>query len=454
MVELLLLMTLTPAQPDSVGPDTLRDPTKPVPRVRESTSNPILHWNTLALEAIRQARTPPPLAARNLAILHAALFDTLNTLSPRYRSYRVALRALEPIDADAALASCAARVLSELYPRQARTFDRELQTALAGIPVSRPRTLGIGLGRYVADRLLQGRCDEEYDRVESSRPSREEGVWRPTPPGYAPALLPNYGRVKPFGLEDPSTIKLTPPPQLSSKEFQKDLQEVRSLGALDSVTRSAEQAIIAWFWNDGPGTCTPPGHWNQIAQIVVVQKQTSRIDTARIFALLNLALADAAILCWDGKYRYRLWRPVTALRQNEPDWLPLLDTPAFPAYPSGHSTFSGAAATILGQLFGSDEVEFTVGSEGIPGTERTYQGFWEAAHETGRSRIYGGIHYECDNREGLALGKRIAQEILRRRLLPRHTDTPESPLLEGDAIPRPLPKGPESNTASSLRERP
>jgi hypothetical protein len=461
MHALMLLVILAPAQEGSA---------KPPPRAREEITDAVLDWNRLALDAIREARTAPPLAARNLAILHTALFDTVNTIDPEYQPFRVALRATENIHTAAAVAACGQRVLSELYPAQARTFDLALQLTLSEIPAGRARTLGVGLGRHVADRILAWRRDDGHDRPATYRATLDVGVWRPTPPGYAAALLPRYGETPLFGVRDRKAIRFAPPPELAGKELAKDLQEVKWLGGRDSVVRTAEESIIAWFWEGGSGTCTPPGHWNQIAREVAGNKGLSLRENARLFALLNLALADAAIFCWECKYRYRLWRPVTAIRLSETapvrDWAPLLDTPPFPSYTSGHSTFSGAGAAILAKFFNSDGVEFTVGSDGFPGAERSFKGFWEAAREAGRSRIFGGIHYECDHREGLALGKAIAEEIFRTRLLPPEdatrpsgADRPRTPGLrraepkEGTP-PRPLPKGPDSNTASSRRERP
>ncbi len=456
MHALLLLVAVAPTHQTPATPDKAD---KPVPRVREERSDAVLDWNALALDAIREAKTAPPIAARNLAILHAALFDTVNTIYRDNEPYRVRLRAVEPIDPDAAVAACGQRVLSELYPAQARRFDVALQKALADIPAGRPRTLGIGLGRYVADRILAWRRDDGHDRPAEYRLSADAGVWRPTPPQYADALLPRYGETATFGVRDRKAIRFAPPPELAGRDFAKDLAEVKALGGRDSLSRTAEESIIAWFWNDGAGTCTPPGHWNQIARVASAQKRLTLPENARLFALLNMALADAGIFCWDCKYRYRLWRPVTAIRLSDAatarDWAPLLDTPPFPSYTSGHSTFSGAAATILSRYFNSDRVEFSVGSDGFPGAERSFKGFWEAAREAGRSRIYGGIHYECDNREGLALGKAIAEEVYRIQLAPSDdTRGPRRAEPREGLAPRPLLKGPDSQTATYRRERP
>jgi hypothetical protein len=445
MLHLILIVALAPSQEGTVGPD------RPAPR--EKLADPIVEWNELALEGIRQARTAPPLAARNLAILHAALFDTVNAIDGQpYTPYLFDRIAVRPMGHEVAVAACGYEVLTALYPEQESLFARAFGRVLASTGPSEPRRLGRQLGEHVGRQAVAARRDDGHDRRGEYRFTLDLGVWRPTPPGYDPALLPDYGKVRRFALPEKFVLKYPPPPELASEEFRADLAEVRALGGLDSKTRTASQTLTAHFWNDGPGTCTPPGHWNQIARAAIADVPLEITRKARLFALLNLALADAAVACWDCKYRYRLWRPVTALRLAEPGWTPLLVTPAFPSYTSGHSTFSGAAATVLTDVVGKEGVEFTVGSDGVPGTERSYKGFWEAAHEAGRSRVYGGIHYECDNREGLALGVRVAEEILRTRLLPP-ADPTRPRRSPGDGA-RPLPRGPDTNTASARRDRP
>lgn len=441
MLHLMLLVALAPSQEGTVGPD--RSP--PIsPRLeKERRSDPIVAWNELALDAIRSARTPPPLAARHLAMLHAAIFDTVNAIDGQpYTPYLFDRIAVRPMNHEVAVAACGAEVLSALYPDQAVTFIRARARTLTTVEAGEARRLGDGLGRFVGRQMVAARQHDGHDTPSFYRGGLDRGVWRPTPPNYDCPLLPGLGKSKRFGISDKTVVKFQAPPALDSDEFVKDLAEVRAIGELHSATRTAGQTLIAQFWNDGPGTATPPGHWNQIARAAIADRPMEITQKARVFALLNLALADAAIVCWDCKYHYKLWRPVTALRRVDPSWTPLLNTPAFPSYTSGHSTFSGAAATILGDVLGKDEVEFTVGSDGVPGTDRTYKGFLEAAREAGRSRIYGGIHYECDNQEGLALGARVSEEILRTRLRP-----PADPT-------RPLPRGTDTNTASARRDRP
>lgn len=213
------------------------------------------------------------------------------------------------------------------------------------------------------------------------------------------------------------------------------------LGGLSSLQRTADQTDIALFWADGGGTATPPGHWNQIVADLILEQGGTLVDRARAFALLNLALADAGIASWDAKYTYELWRPIDAIRDGnldpnaataaDPAWAPLLRTPPFPTYTSGHSTFSGAADAVLTHLFG-DHVTFTSRSDSHSGftqrplaasqvRTRSFASFSQAAEEAGRSRIYGGIHFEFDNEAGLASGRALGQFVVDNIGLPRRT---------------------------------
>jgi len=199
-------------------------------------------------------------------------------------------------------------------------------------------------------------------------------------------------------------------------------------GVTTPTSRTPEQTTIAQFWADGVGTETPPGHWNQIAEDVARARGTTLVQNARLFALLDLALADAAIVAWDCKYVFNYWRPVTAIRNADTDgnpdtsqdatWTPLLVTPNFPSYTSGHSTFSSAGAAVLGNFFGTDNVSFTTGSDFLPGVRRTFPSFSAAAVEAGQSRIYGGIHFQFDNQDGLTSGHELGDYVTRNFLTP------------------------------------
>jgi hypothetical protein len=414
-------------QEDSEKSDFRDDPTKP-PRVRVARLDAVLRWNEVALDAIRAERTPPPMAARTLAMMHGAVADAVNSIYQTHRPYRVRLVATEPAEPEAAAAAAAHRVLRAAYPRRAARLDAALESSLAAVADGKAKKQGILIGRHVADRMIAWRRTDGTDRRASHPGARVVGVWRPTLPNYAPALYPQWPAVTTFSGLKTSQFRPAPPPELTSEEYARDFNEVKRLGGLKSRKRTAEQTIIAWFWDDGAGTCTPPGHWNLIARAVALEQQTSLAENARAFALLNIALADAGIVCWDCKYRFRLWRPITAIREADRDgndatvpdrtWDSLLATPPFPSYTSGHSTFSGAGSAVLAEVFGSDGIAFTVGTDGLPGTRRRYRTFSQAADEAGKSRIYGGIHYECDNREGLAAGRALAREVVRSLLRP------------------------------------
>jgi membrane-associated phospholipid phosphatase len=388
----------------------------------------VLRWNEITLQAIKADRTPPPKAARNLAAVHVAVYDAVNAITRTHRPFRAHVAAPEGASPESAAAAAAHRVLIDLYPARKERFDRALAATLAELPDGAGRDEGVRLGREVAEKVLAWRRGDGSDREARHPLGRGVGVWRPTPPGFRPPLLPGWSAVAPFAVTSGEQFRPKPPPELSSAAYVESFNEVKALGARDSRTRTAEQTLIALFWADGDGTVTPPGHWNRIAQDVARQRGTGLAENARLFALLNVCLADAGVCCWECKFKYDLWRPVTAVRDADLDgnpdterqagWRPLLTTPPFPSYTSGHSTFSGAAAAALAEFFGTDAVRFSTTSEGAPGERRSFDGFWAAAQEAGRSRIYGGIHYEFDNSAGLNMGRDIARHVARNFFLP------------------------------------
>ncbi|HYE21019.1 MAG TPA: phosphatase PAP2 family protein [Tepidisphaeraceae bacterium] len=398
----------------------------------------VLDWNDQTLAAIRVAKTNPPVASRNLAIVHLALFDAVNAIERKFDSYlpqnAAADKKVKPskVDPTAAAAAAAHRALSALYPTLAAQFDAALTASLATVKDGPAETAGVALGRATADRLLAARAADGSAATVPHTPGTGPADWQPTAPAFAPALLPQWGAVDPFALAAPDQFRPAPPPAITSRAFARSFDQVKSLGSATSPARTADQTQIALFWADGAGTATPPGHWNVIAQDVADQRRTTRdlADTARLFALLNAGLADAAIACWDAKYAFDLLRPITAVRNAaadgnpltlaDPAWSPLIATPPFPSYTSGHSTFSAAAATILSSFFGTDRVTFTTTSDGLAGVTRTFKSFSAAAAEAGLSRIYGGIHYDFDNTAGQECGEQIGKLVTRTLLQPDH----------------------------------
>ncbi|HEY7120060.1 MAG TPA: vanadium-dependent haloperoxidase, partial [Tepidisphaeraceae bacterium] len=230
--------------------------------------------------------------------------------------------------------------------------------------------------------------------------------------------------VTPFVIKRGDQFKPPAPPKITSKQFTDDFARLQAIGASDSTTRTADQTQIALFWADGAGTATPPGHWNVIAQEIGAARHNTLAENARMLAMLDAALADAGIAAWDAKFTYNYVRPVTAIRnaaddgnpatQADPNWTPLIVTPPFPSYVSGHSTFSAAAAAALAGFFGTDRITFTSTSDAMPGVTRTFTRLSDAAAEAGISRIYGGIHWDFDNQAGLALGKALGRYVAKR----------------------------------------
>jgi hypothetical protein len=386
----------------------------------------ITYWNGVMLDAIRTGATPPPKASRGLAMMHTAMFDAVNSVKGHYAPYHERIATTATASLEAASAQAAHDVLSSLYPSQQATFDTKLTNRLNLIAAGADKTAGITLGQSAAQSILTLRSNDKSNLVVPYVPGTDPGDWRPTPPAYASALLPNWPLVTPWTLSSGSQLRdPVGPPSLTSAAYAAAFNEVKEIGALNSATRTADQTDIAKFWADGAGTATPPGHWNMIATGVSQGEGLSLEENSRLFAQLNLAMADAAIICWDQKYASDFWRPVTAIREantdNNPDtaqdatWTPLLITPPFPSYTSGHSTFSGAASTILEGWFGTNYA-FTTSAEGFVVADRSFSSFAAAADEAGVSRIYGGIHYSFDNLNGLAAGRTLGAHVFATQL--------------------------------------
>jgi hypothetical protein len=318
----------------------------------------VTDWNETALQSIRAEKAPPPKAARALAILHASIYDAVNGIAQTHAHYLVPGRPAGVASPEAAASAAGRFVVARLFPAQQATADAAHQRILAALPNSAEKNAGVHWGEWVANIIVGARAtDGADDAALPYTPKAVPGEWVPTPPSNAPALAPGWAGVTCFAMNDAAQFRPVMPPVLSSANYAFDFNLTKQLGAKNSTERTAEQTGIAQFWADGPGTVTPPGHWNQIAREVAAQRGLSLAENARLFALLNIAEADAAILCWDCKYFVKYWRPITAIRQADTDgnpatekdaaWEPLIATPPFPEYTSGHSTFSSAAATVL-----------------------------------------------------------------------------------------------------------
>ncbi len=401
-----------------------------------ASADVVTDWNTLALQAIRISNTPPPAAARNLAILHVSIYDAVNGIRRTHKPYFVTATGPASASRQAAAAAAARRVLIDLYPSLQSEIETQYLNSVRGLPNTSGTIEGVAWGVFVASTILQSRSSDGSSNTVVHTSGTQPGQWRPTISFggvVRPALLPQWGFVRPFALTVGTQFRPPAAPPLSSPEYAEELNMVRALGAVGSTTRTREQTEVAQFWGYGPGSATPPGHWNQVAQALGRDRhhtadnehgrstRDSMAENARLYALLNIALADAAIISWDCKYVFNYWRPITAIQEANSDgnpateedrgWMPLLATPPFPEYTSGHSSFSGAAAVVLAYFFGSDRIRFSVGSDDLPGVRRSYRSFSEAARESGISRVYGGIHFMSANIHGLSTGAAVGMYV-------------------------------------------
>lgn len=385
-------------------------------------------WNEEMIQAFRSEVTAPCLGARHLAILHAAMHDTVNACAPRFAMYRPtpaecrpsaesADRLRDPAQVALAAAAAAHEVAQALAPARKAEFDRLLTQHLGVSSADSVQREAILFGRGIASRLLRERADDGASTTTHYVPDPELGQWRRTDPTFRPPEAPHWGGVRPFVLGKASQFRPPPVPAPTSMEFMALRSELQRLGGRDSVERTAEQTLIARFWSDFSYTSTPPGHWNEILRSLSIREGLDLHSSARAFFLVNLAMADAGIAVWDAKYFYNTWRPITAIHQSQgtKDWQPLLNTPPHPEYPSGHSGFSGAAAGVLMAIFPNRPPgwSFSVSSDTVKDATRTFTSFEECALECSMSRIYGGIHFRPACEQGLILGYKIAHEVLR-----------------------------------------
>jgi hypothetical protein len=374
----------------------------------------VTDWNTTALNAIKAGATPPPFASRALAIMHTAMYDANNAVTKSRQSYLPIPSAAAGASREAAVAQAARDVLVGLFPAQAATFDAKLADHLGGIAPGQSRNDGVSLGTTVATNFLSHRANDGSASPTPWTPGNQATSWKPTGAQSVPQFN-QFCFVQPWTMSSSSQFRQAAPPQPGSAEYIAAYNEVKLKGQNTSLDRTPEETEIAKFWAAGSGTVTPPGLWNNIAQNVATAHGATFDDNLRTFALLNLATADAAVSAWDMKFVYDYYRPVTAIRlTDDATWTPLITTPQFQAYSSGHSTFSAASAAVLAGIYGDStafSLTVTDPSLGLNNVTRSFNGFSQAADEAGMSRIYGGIHWQFDNAAGLTSGRLVGEQV-------------------------------------------
>ncbi len=390
--------------------------------------NPAIEWNRTLLSIVRTPGAQPPTihSTRNFAILHAAIFDAVNNIDRTFKPYEVRLSHVSRrASAQAAADQAAHDVLISIYPSFAASLDSELQQDLEQIPHGRDKADGIEVGQAVAAAILALRSgDGSAVTPPPLVPTTQPGSYQLTPPNFAPADFIQWANVTPFALAHANEFRPGPPPELASDEYTRSFLEVKSLGFINSAVRTPDQTQIGQFWNGNI-----QDFWNEIAQTAALEHRLDLAQSAHLFALLNISLADTVIAFFEAKYTYKLWRPVTAIQmaaiddnaQTEPDpgWLPLsTKTAPDPSYPGAHSAISAAAAEVL-RLYLGGRITFDVTSESLAGTTRHFTSFSEAADEAGLSRIYAGQHFRFDHIAGKRLGRQVADSVLFTILHPR-----------------------------------
>jgi hypothetical protein len=424
----------------------------------------VLEWNRMALDAMvndsylgsSAKQAGPDRASRALAIVQGAVYDAVNSIDGSYDPYLIKVKAPKGASLDAAAAQAAHDALVALYPDFQPQLDAKLADDLAEIGDFNARYAGVQVGQTVAAAILTARANDGSNAPMHYDLNPKLGTWRPDPlhPSQMP-VGPEWGSVTPFALLSTTSVNIPPPPKLISQQYADAFNEVKLYGG-DGVTtptiRTAEQTEIGIFWGyDGsPGLSTPPRFYNQIAETIAVQQGNSVVQNARMFALINFSMADAGIACWNNKYDYEVWRPVTGIRAGDldgnpntvgdPNWLPLGApndngggtnfTPPFPAYASGHATFGAALFETMTKFYGTNNISFTIGSDefngitkdqnGIvrPVVTRSFTSFSQAAEENGQSRIYLGIHWSFDKEQGIKQGTKIADIVFGNYLKP------------------------------------
>src|SRR6266404_8763651 len=258
----------------------------------------VTEWNNAALDAIRAGHTPPPIASRSLSILHVSIYDAVNGIDRTHEPYLVQSEVPASALREAAASAAAHEALVNLFPAAASSFETLYAAILAAIPDGPQKTAGIVWGEFVANQILAARANDGSNAIVQPPGCNGPGVWIPTPPAFLPYLLPQWGFVVPFAMTSSSQFRPPGPPSLDSQQYAADYEEVKQLGAAVGSTRTADQTEIALFWADGAGTETPPGNWNSIAQIISGARGNTLEENARLFALLNIAMADSAICAW------------------------------------------------------------------------------------------------------------------------------------------------------------
>jgi hypothetical protein len=374
----------------------------------------VTDWNAYAGNALAvTARLSPTAASVHMAMVQGAIYDAVNGIDRSHQSYLV-LPAAQPWDSmNAAAATAAYRILLNIVPAQQAVLEPLYQASLAAVPDGPSKDGGIAAGEAAAAAMIAARTDDGRFGSFRFTAGFTPGAWRPDLPLFASDPFAWVAYVKPFLIESPSQFRSDGPNALASDAYAADFAEVKAIGARDSSSRTPDQTEQALYWGAEHGTLL----WGRIIRTISANQGLSTAENARLFAMVQLASADANINCWNDKAYWSFWRPITAIRlantdgnpatEADPGWEPLLATPPFPEHPSGHACGSGAIVASLQNFFGTDKIAFTAFGAGS-GTFRTYTRFSETIKEIIGARIYAGIHFRTADVQGAIIGKKVA----------------------------------------------
>jgi hypothetical protein len=363
------------------------------------------------------------------------MFDAINSIEAGYTPYRVRVRGSAGASAEAAAAQAAHDVLATLFPAQQTTFRELLDAQLEGIPPGRARQ-GTAIGRTVAQEVLAWRQDDGWPTTISPDPTYVlpplPGLWQPTPPANSFPTFTFYGQAIPFALPTPTLFLPVPPPALTSERYAADFNEVKALGSATSDMRTPEQTLLAQLFAGVNALPNFIGVWNNVTRDVAASQGLSLLDTARLFALVNVGFNDGIQTSFTSKFIYDLWRPVTAIRRADEDandatdadgdWTPLLVTPPYPTYAGNAACLSTAVSRALALTLGQDDIPFSVTwvrPMGLPNATRSYNGFAELAEQQARSRVHGGIHFQFDSDASSSACRQVADYVYANYMRPR-----------------------------------
>jgi hypothetical protein len=386
------------------------------------SADAVVQWNQTLLKIVRTPGAQPATVhpTRSFAIMHAAIYDAVNAIDATHKPYLVHVEHVSPhASQDAAAAAAAHETLVALYPASQPIFDLQLEQSLAMIPDGVDKTTGVDIGKAVARAILALRNDDgSAAMLIAFVPGNAPGDYQLTPPNFPTPAFTHWSKVTPFALERANQFRLGPPPALDSAQYSAAFNEVKSLGMLGSTTATTDQKLIGQFWGGAI-----QNYWNEITQTGVQAHHLTTAQSARVFALLNITLADEVIAFYDTKYTYDFWRPVTAIHAADtdgnpdtlvdPNWLPqATKTAADPSYPGAHATISAGAEFVLNAVFGQKPFNLIVTSEVLPGTTRSFDSFAGAENEASASRIFAGQHFRTDENAGERLGRSLADFVV------------------------------------------